>query len=346
MADLKNFYISQKNSRSGISKYSNDFYSLILRERDFIFLDSAQNIKIILSKVSSKDHVHIEIGIFQKKEIEILMAMLDANYTNVAATFHDPPLFKYPFFSFQNSFVNKVSKFYDMYINGFRKSGKYLRKIKVIYVLTQKGLLKLKSTYNIDNVYFLPHIVDEREIKRSESGNKNFFYFGFIGKNKGIEYSLLLHENLLKHFPEMHFYVIGEAIGKEKKYYDFLKKTYTRNVHYLGYVPEDELEEVFDKCAFSMMLFKDYKFYCPFSGSLLMGMKYGKIPFTNDVNAIREMIEDKRNGFYLSGNINEDLTTITESINNTNLLGEVKKEILTYLLAKHTAQEVSRFLID
>ena len=95
---MKNFYISSKEGISGICKYSRDFYELILKDKGYIFIDSKQSISTILSLVSSKDHVHIELDIFQKKEIEILFLMLKANYRHVSVTLHDAPLIKYPFY--------------------------------------------------------------------------------------------------------------------------------------------------------------------------------------------------------------------------------------------------------
>ncbi len=341
---MKNFYISTKNSRSGISKYSNDFYRLVLKQRDYFFLDSKESLTNILTSVSSKDHVHIEIGIFQTREIEILITMINAGYKNIAVTLHDPPLLKYPFKEFNNSLLNKASKFYDIYISRFRNSGRYISKIKCIYVLTRKGLLEVKSKYKVDNVKYLPHIIDEKEIVKNELKNKNLIYFGFIGKNKGIEYALLLHKKLLQTSPGINFYVIGEAIGVEKRYHDILKKTYTENVYYLDYVSEEKLAETFARSSFSLLPFKDYQFYSPFSGSLLSAMKYGTIPFTSKANAVPEIIGEKQNGFYLTGKIEEDIFRISEVINNETMAKKISQNIYNYLLANHTAENVGKYL--
>ena len=59
------------DGESGIAKYSRDFYNLVLKEKGYRFVDSNESTITILSEITSIDHVHIEIGIFQKKEIEI-----------------------------------------------------------------------------------------------------------------------------------------------------------------------------------------------------------------------------------------------------------------------------------
>lgn len=334
------------SGRSGIAKYSKDFYELVLKQQNYLFLDSEEDIVSILSTIASRDHVHIEIGIFQKKEMEILMAMLDANYKSIAVTLHDPPLFKYPFREFRQSFINKISKFYDVYIDRFKKSGTYVSRIKYIYVLSQKGLSQITSKYKVSNVYYLPHIVNQDEIEMQNVENKNFIYFGFVGKNKGLEYSLRLHQKLISRFPEMQFYVVGDAIGKAVFYFNYLKSTYKSNVHYLGYVAGDELPKVFSKATFALVIFKKYKFYFPFSGSLLSVMKYGKIPLTNNVNAVSEIISDKMNGFFLTGELNKDAETIEGILKiKTSACHDMHSGIRTFLTTNCSVQNVQQHLL-
>jgi len=343
---MKKFYVSSRAGLSGICKYSKDFYEFVLKDKGYIFVDSNEGRTAILTKIASRDYVHIEIGIFQKKEIEILFAMLDANYKNVVVTLHDAPLLKYPFREFSNPLLNKVSKFYDIYINKFDRSAGYAKKIKAIYVLSQKGLAIIKSKYKIEHVYYLPHIIDVKEIAISTASNNNFIYLGFIGKNKGIGYSLRLHEKLLKTYPDSNFYVLGKALGKENIFYNELKERYTRNVHFLGYVPEEALDAIFDKAMFSLMPFKDYKFFFPISGSLLFNLKKGKIIFTNKINSVAEIINDGKNGFYLSGNIKQDIKMLVGVLDNKEALADTKAAIQEYLLLHHTAAAVSRLLKD
>ena len=336
------FYISSTNGLSGICKYSLDFYDLILKDRGYIMMDSNQHLTTIMSAVSSRDHVHIEIGIFQNKEIEILFTMLNAGYGNVSVTLHDAPLVKYPFRQFDNPFLNRLSKFYDKYINRFNAVLPYLKKLKAIYVLSHKGVDVIKKMYRIDNVFFLPHIVDTSEVQKGEIKSNNFIYFGFIGKNKGIEYSLQLHQHLQIQRPEIKFYVVGKALGKESAFYKSLKAKYSKNVHYLGYVPENELNDVFGNATFAIHMFRDYRFFWPLSGSILYSLKKGKIVLTNNVNTIPEIIDDKRNGFYLSGNLKKDSEILNGFIENRTLLETVNNEVYSHLIQYHSAAAVTK----
>lgn len=343
---MRRFYISSTRGTSGISKYSQDFYQLVLKDKGYIFIDSSEEMIDILSTISSRDHVHIEIGIFQKKEIDILFTMLKANYRNVAVTLHDAPLIKYPFFEFNNALLNNLSKLSDQFANSFGAAKPYVKKIKSIFVLSRRGVNAVRKRYGATNVYYLPHIVNTKEIEKSEQKTNDFIYLGFIGRNKGIEYSLQLHQEILSEYPDINFYIAGTALGRQKKYYDFLKEKYKKNVHFLGYVPEQQLNDLFRQTTFALLPFKDYRFFWPFSGSVLYTLKKGKVLFTNKVNAIPEIIEDGKNGFYLTGDLKTDKAAISRIIDNTPRLEAVKSEAYNYLLRFHSADAVKQVFQD
>ncbi|MHA4807434.1 glycosyltransferase family 4 protein [Flavitalea flava] len=343
---IKRYYISSMDGMSGICKYSRDFYRLVLRDRGYIFMDSARSLTSIFTAISSRDHIHIEIGIFQKKEIEILFAMLRANYKNISVTLHDAPLIRYPFHEFRTPFLNKISKFFDRFINNHGMVEQYIKKIKSIYVLSKKGVLSVKKRYGIENVQYLPHIVDTAEIIKSDTDNDNFIYFGFIGRNKGLEYALQLHRQLLASQPGINFYVVGRPLGKEKKFYDQLKEKYKKNVHYLGYIPEEQLHAIFEKALFAVLLFKDYRFFWPLNGSILYSLKKGKIVLTNKVNTIPEIIGDGENGFYLSGNLKEDSNKIIKILGDKPALNNMKEVSYRYLLQNHSGKIVNEQFND
>ena len=291
------YYISEKGGSSGISKYAGDFCELVLKDKGYEFVDAGESVANIMSRLSPEDNVHLELGIFQSRELAILFALLKKGYKNITVTLHDPPLLKYPYYSFRNGFLNKISKFYDIHISGFRESRKYIRKIKVVYVLSQKGYQAVQNRYKTRNVFYLPHIINEKEVCRSKTVAGNFIYLGFIGRNKGIEYALQLHRALLVQYPDSKFYIAGTAMGSEKKFYEYLKATYTQNVYFLDYVTEDRLSELFRLASFSFVLFKEYRFFCPVSGSILYNLKKGNIVFTNKANAIPEIVRDGKKRF-------------------------------------------------
>ena len=341
---MRYYYISEKAGNSGISKYARDFYELVLKEKGYEFVDAGEPAASIMAGISPEDRVHFELGIFQTRELKILFVLLKNGYENIAVTLHDPPLLKYPYYSFRNGLLNKVSKFYDIHISGFRESRKYIRKIKFIYVLSQKGFQAVQHRYKTSNVFYLPHIINEKEVCRNSAAAGNFIYLGFIGRNKGIEYALQLHQALLTEYPDSKFYIAGTAMGSEKKFYESLKVAYTKNVYFLDYVTEDRLSELFRVASFSFILFKEYRFFCPVSGSVLYNLKKGNIVFTNRANAIPEIVRDGKNGFYLSGNMYNDLRIISTVMTNVFLQDRVMEFSYHHLLMNHSKSAVVRSL--
>lgn len=343
---MKYFYISSFDDKSGICRYSRLFYNCVLKERGYEFVDSKTDLSEVFTRISSVDYVHIEIGLFREKEVEILFLMLKAGYKSVVVTLHDPPFVKYPMRDFGNGWMNKLSGLYDVYLARFGNVVEYVKKIKTVYVLSHKGVRMLRSLFNVDNVYFLPHLVSGIFRESEGAFNCNFVYMGFIGRNKGIEYSLKLHKALLDSGVPSEFYIIGTAIGKQLQYLEELKMRYTQGVHFLGYLDDEEMDEVFEKATFAVSLFKDYRFYYPMSGSILHNLSRGKIVLTNPVNCIPEIISDKSNGFFLSMELKKDLETLKQLFSNQNMLGEVLHRQRQYLLKYHDREIVRLYLRD
>ena len=179
---MKYFYISEKNSNSGISRYANDFYEFILKEKEYEFIDSREPFEDIFKMAKLTDRIHLEIGIFETNTLALLIKLLRMGYTNIAITMHDPPLLKYPFHQFRNPFVNKISKFFDIHITKFKQGSKYIHKIKKIYVLSEKGAQAVRKTYNAANVCYLPHIVETNMNYKSRLSGKNLIYLGLSAK--------------------------------------------------------------------------------------------------------------------------------------------------------------------
>jgi glycosyltransferase involved in cell wall biosynthesis len=187
-------------------------------------------------------------------------------------------------------------------------------------------------------------VVDPAEVVKGETGNNNFIFFGFIGRNKGIGYSLRLHRQLLERYPDSHFYIVGKAMGKEQQYYESLRRQYQHQVHYLGYVEEEDLQDVFRRAGFALALFSDYRFFYPFSGSVLYSMKMGKIVLTHKVNAVEEIIGEGKTGFFLSGNLKKDAGLIGELLFSRSLQETMQGEIYQYLLEHHSPAKVIQYL--
>jgi len=341
---MKKFYISSKKDISGIGKYSQDFYQFILKEKGFIHIDSAEHLSTILTTIASEDHIHIELGVFHKKEIEILFTMLKANYRNVAVTLHDAPFIKHPYYEFKNPGLNRISKFIDKYANSFGGPNPFVRKIKAIYVLSKQSIETVKQKYQVEQVYYLPYIINVSELEKKEINNKNFVYAGAM--NSSIDYSLLLHQQLMARFPDSRYYIMTSSTEKKNPFFESLREKYTQNVYYVNCVSEKELHETLNQATFALLFFKKTDYFPSVRESVFNNLKKGKILFTNKIRALMELVENGKNGFFLSGELKSDVETMTKIINNQPLLCSIRDDMFNYLRLYHSADEIRKRIKD
>lgn len=332
---MNKYYISSLTGKSGIAQYSRDFYELVLKERGYQFVDSNRPLSSILSLISSRDKVHLEIGIFQKREQEVLFAMMRAQYKQLSVTLHDAPILKYPFVEFKQGWLNQLSKIADRIGGHQRKIKSHLEKLKAIYVLTKAGERSIKNKFDLTNVYYLPHIVNPDDLSIPERNSRNLVYFGFIGKNKGLDYALQLHQLLSREHPDVVFNVIGMPMGKEREYFEKLKLKYRHNVNFTGYLPESEVDALFSESACAILPFRSYRFFYPASGSILYSLKKGTVVLTNKVNAITETIENGKNGYFLTGDIGKDLSLLSTVLSDQHLRQQLLENAMNYLQKHH-----------
>lgn len=76
------------------------------------------------------------------------------------------------------------------------------------------------------------------------------------------------------------------------------------------------------------------------SGSILRSMHKGKILLTNKVNAVPEIIEEPRNGFFLTGDLKQDAAKISKLIDDPTLLKQIQLAGFKYLIGNHSPEVV------
>jgi len=312
---MKKYYLVNTNNQSGITDYAKNFHELVLSDFGYELINPFAD--DLYETINPEDDLFFEIGVNSKKEVELLFQLLKKNYSNISITLHDAPLLRYPYFKFKNNKLEKLSKFIHVYMRNFGLEDKYFNKIKNIFVLNDKAKHVLESKYNLKNVYKIPHIIDHNQIEKPVEFNNNFIFFGFIGKNKGLDYAFMIHHEILKIFPDSIFYIIGKPMDRANELFlkELLEK-YPKNTKHLGYLDANEMKNAFDKASCVLLPFKEYKYYYPTSGSVINSLKLGKIVFTTQVNAINELIEDGKTGFILKNDLAKDIETIKTVLKN------------------------------
>ena len=307
---MKQFHISSFSGRSGISQYGKCFYELILSAKGYVKLDSKLlNIKL-LDEIGIDDAVHIEIGINEAASISALYRLLDRGHRNVTITLHDPPFISWPYFRFNFRPLNALSKFAHLYLRNFGLGDRYLKQISKVFVLTHAGVRATVARYGLSNVFYLPFLVNPAELRLPVvPPPSNLIFFGFIGKNKGLDYALALHEQLLVSTPQCRLLVVGDVIDeRSSKYFRKLRYRYVNNVEYLGFVKN--LQEVFDQASIAMLPFSAYRSIIPASASMITAMTAGKVVCATAVNAIPEFVRDGDTGILLEKNLSIDVERV------------------------------------
>lgn len=309
---MRKFHIASFSGRSGISHYGKCFFDLIFSARGYEKLDSESCDINTIDEIRPDDMVHIEIGVNEAASISALYRLLDRDCRNVTVTLHDPPFISWPYFRFHSRPLNALSKFTHLYLRNFGIGEGYLKRISKVFVLTHAGVKATVSRYGLTNVFYLPFLVDPTELHLPIlPPPPNLLFFGFIGKNKGLDYALALHERLLAFLPQCKLFVVGEAIGEaSKSYFQALKSRYIMNVEYLGFV--NELQEVFDRASIAIMPFSAYRSIIPASASIINAMTAGKVVCATAVNAIPEFIQDGNTGMLLQRDLGIDVERIRD----------------------------------
>ena len=322
---MKKYHLGSFSGRGGISHYSSRFFEHVLRVRGYERLDTESSNGCDFDFIKCDDTVHVEIGVNERASISALYALIDRGCHRISVTLHDPPFIAWPYFNFRSRPINLVSKVVHLYLNSFGLENSYFERINRIFVLTQLGAKSTIERHGLSNVYQLPFLVDIESLRLPVlPPPPNLLFFGFISKNKGLDYALAVHERLLTLNPQCRILVAGEAVdAPSNRYLRNLKSRYIHNVEYLGFVGDNELAEVFAQTSIALMPFLDYRTIVPASASILTAMSAGKVVCATAVNAIPELIRDGYNGLLLTGNIERDAERIQSVISNERLVIDI-----------------------
>lgn len=304
---MRAFHICNINSQSGIAKYASDFHDMVLGPLGYELISPCNVLSDWIAQQPADTRWHIQLGAMQFEERKAFTRLYYAGAKQVDATLHDPPFLTFPYFPFSSSFLTKLSRGFDWYLGSFGFQQRALRRLNKVFVLTEKGRFATERMRGND-VYRIPHIVHPNSIwQTATSLNNDILYFGFIGQSKGIDYALMLHERILRLMPEVNMHVVGKTTSNtQHAFLQSLKKRFHRKVTYHGFIAEDSLDELFSRVRHVFLPFQPYKHFYPASGSVINGLKRGRIVWSTPVNSVPELIINGKNGLLLTGNLEAD----------------------------------------
>jgi glycosyltransferase involved in cell wall biosynthesis len=130
-----------------------------------------------------------------------------------------------------------------------RKEGKLLNKANKIITLSEDFKTLLLNRYNFldsTNIFVVPNYPDLSKIKlanRIDDDDFRLFYFGVIGKRRGIDIVLKALPELAKCVPNIKFKLIGPIDKNDQEYFKGLMENQQINNH-LEYSPWIKTEEL------------------------------------------------------------------------------------------------------
>lgn len=338
----RHFHVCDVARRSGISRYAQDFHQAVLGPLGYELIGPAA-LAARLPHVPSDAVFHFQMGAAQFEERIVLSRTLDAGFTRVDATLHDPPFLTFPFYPFRSPHLMRLSRVFDWALGSFGVQRRTIARLRTAFVLSEKGKAILVGQ-GARNITHIPHIIRAEDISwKRETTEEDLLYFGFIGRGKGLEYALALHERLLSYNPRLKLHVIGEATGAgEKAYFRALRARYARQTVFHGYVNDEQLDPIFARTRHVVLPFKPYRYFTPMSGSVLNALRRGRVVWTTPVNAIPELIRDGDNGFFLEGDLDADAARLHDVSHQPDRLEAVSKAAIASAvrLANYPYREV------
>lgn len=335
-------HIASFNGHSGISRYATTFFQQVLKPRGFHARLPGQI--DALETMDPATRIHLEIGINEKETTALLYQLLRHGFSRLSITLHDPPFISWPHFSFKQPLLNKLAKFSQLYLKNFGIGEKDLAKIGKVYVLSRRGLQRTADRCPSARLYHLPFLAASTDLNAAARPfQPHLLFFGYIARNKGIEYTLALHKALLEEHPACQLHVVGRPIDSQAEvFYKGLQSAFATNVNYHGYVPQAEIESIFAQTSLAVMPFEPYRSIVPASASIMDAMCRGQLVCTTPVNAVTEFIEDGRTGLLLSNDLNQDVARVSALLSSPQNAQAIVVNALRHLKNNHSAEQVGK----
>jgi hypothetical protein len=194
---MKKFYIGCNGDPLAV-RYSKDFYELVLSEKGYQFISCGEHHVDILSKVGSRDKVHLEIESRESPANYVLYLMLKTGYKNVSVTLHNLQALHLPTVHKASLWAKGVRRL-NAYFGGPNDTATLLDRIQTIYVLSKQQVEPVKKKYRTDKVVYLPYIFSLQEIRERSLQNNNFVLSREDHKDEQVSYFKQLHRQLMDH---------------------------------------------------------------------------------------------------------------------------------------------------
>ncbi|MBU2100281.1 glycosyltransferase family 4 protein, partial [Candidatus Micrarchaeota archaeon] len=223
--------------------------------------------------------------------------------------------------------TNKKSLIKKLYNNFWLKH--HLKKVDKIIADSKNDFDQFKNISG--KVVLVQNAADTKKFESKEKKNYNKCIFvGRLSKNKRIDLLIERFGEIEKEFPEKTLEIIGEDFdGIKKELEEKVKKSrLQKKVFFRGKISEKKLIGKVKKAGFCLSASE----YEGFGIAVIESMAAGTIPVLNNIQAFRELIENKKTGFIIDFKKENSLKRIFE-----------KKEKELNEISKNCVKKAKRF---
>jgi glycosyltransferase involved in cell wall biosynthesis len=150
----------------------------------------------------------------------------------------------------------------------------------------------LKDSYNAKNVFHSPHGAFSTRVPKPLPSTRTVMTFGKFGTYKTIESLIQAHQILLSYDKTVQLVIAGSDSPNAVGYLERTRQKYIRvpNITFTGYVPEEQVAEIFEQC--SVVAFP-YKSTTGSSGVLHQAGEYARAAVMPQIGDLADLIKDE-----------------------------------------------------
>lgn len=150
----------------------------------------------------------------------------------------------------------------------------------------------LEGKYAAKNVFHSPHGAFSIRVPKPLPSTRTVMTFGKFGTYKTVDSLIEAHQILLGYDPQVQLVIAGSDSPNAAGYLERTQQKYKRipNITFTGYVPEEQVAEIFEQC--SVVAFP-YKSTTGSSGVLHQAGEYARAAVMPQIGDLADLIKDE-----------------------------------------------------
>jgi len=201
-----------------------------------------------------------------------------------------------------------------------------------------KNILIKKYGISDEKVRVIPNVVDTTRfypLKTKKKIPKSVLYIGRIDKRKGVHFLLEAAKVVISRDSSIQFYIGGKGKDLSAMKNFVRQKNIAKNIHFLGFVPDDELNEWYNKVSVAVVpsIFEGFGITC------IEAMAAGTPVIGTNVDGLRSIIKQGKNGWLVDYGDIESLSKAIMSLalsNNYARTSHERKYEINYIIKKYS----------